>query len=656
MPFAFEDGAYPNAAQIKTDKGIELIRGNGNVTLTDCDLEAKQIRVRVVGPPVNKQEEYCFASHAATGLLTLNQSRVFWIDAADQPLSVDLTTEDGVTKTVTIPKGGYAPVGEGVAGGARASLTAIRVTGPSGPAPEPSGDTTLAFTGKLTVGDSKRMCTSTLVDPSWVLTAKSCFADNPAESNTVTAGAPKEKTTVTVGRTDLSTSGGHTTDIVQLVPHPDRDLVMARLAQPAAGVTPVSLSSTAPQADEELTIAGFGRTATEWAPSKVHTATFAVGAPEATGFGLTAKTPAEATVCKGDAGAPALRTENGKPALVAVGSTSWSNGCLGTATGADQGAWDTRTDDIRTWIQETRALVAGWKTEAVVQGGTKLYQGIRLADGTWTDFADVEAKAGSIGGVRASTVAGISGDTHVVALGGDGKLHHALRGADGTWTRFGDVNAAASPLANISQVSAVSIGHDLHVIAVAGGKPYHALRRQDGTWTDFGDITATAAGAIGTVTSVATASAGGLLQVAAVTGGKAYHTIRSTNGTWSKWGDVAAAASATGPITSIAMAGVGSDAHIVIATDSGTRQYHAIRKGDATWTDFGNLATYLGTTTAKSVGAASVNGELQIVVTTQDGRLLHTLRRANGTWATTVPVGLKGLSGTLGGIAIAGTN
>ncbi|WP_308378377.1 trypsin-like serine protease [Streptomyces sp. ISL-87] len=187
------------------------------------------------------------------------------------------------------------------------------------------------------------------MDPYWVLAAKSCFADKPSESIDIPAGAPKDKTTVTVGRTDPSTSGGHTSDISELVPHPDRDLVMARLAQPATTITPVALSSQAPVTGEQLTIAGYGRTSTGWGPVKLHTAAVTVGTIAATGFDIAAKSPSDTTACKGDAGAPALRTENGKPALVALGSRSWQDHCL-DANAAKAGAYDTRTDDIRGWI------------------------------------------------------------------------------------------------------------------------------------------------------------------------------------------------------------------------------------------------------------------------------------------------------------------
>ncbi|MFD5414440.1 trypsin-like serine protease, partial [Streptomyces nojiriensis] len=234
-----------------------------------------------------------------------------------------------------------------------AVLLELRVTGTSAAAPQApaGGDHPLAFTGKLNIGDSKRFCTATLVDPRWVLTAKSCFADKPTENNTVAAGAPKEKTTVTVGRTDLATSGGHTTEIVELVPREDRDLVMARLDKPAFSVPPAAVSATAPAAGQELTVAGFGRTATEWAPSKIHTAGFTVGTVAATGIDLAAKTPADATVCKGDAGAPTLRTENGKTAVVAIGSRSWQGGCLDSSE-TKTGAYGTRVDDLGKWIAD----------------------------------------------------------------------------------------------------------------------------------------------------------------------------------------------------------------------------------------------------------------------------------------------------------------
>ncbi|MFF3090529.1 hypothetical protein ACFVRB_36630 [Streptomyces nojiriensis] len=129
MPFAVEDFTYPNSTQILADKGIKLIRGDGNITLADCDNNAQQIRVYAKEEPgQNRKPVYCFAARASTGRLSLELARVFAIDAADHPLNADLTA-DGVTKTVAIAKDGYASVGEGVSSGPRSVLVEIRVTG-----------------------------------------------------------------------------------------------------------------------------------------------------------------------------------------------------------------------------------------------------------------------------------------------------------------------------------------------------------------------------------------------------------------------------------------------------------------------------------------------------------------------------------------------
>ncbi|MEY2226996.1 hypothetical protein [Streptomyces sp. BF23-30] len=111
--------------------------------------------------------------------------------------------------------------------------------------------------------------------------------------------------------------------------------------------------------------------------------------------------------------------------------------------------------------------------------------------------------------------------------------------------------------------------------------------------------------------------------------GQVFHTIRTPAGNWSLWGNVAQAANPTGPITSVTMAGTGSDAHIVIAADNGTHQYHAIRKSNGSWDTFVDLKDALGTVTAKSLGATTVDGKLQLAATTADNKALHTIRLPN---------------------------
>uniref|UniRef100_A0AAU3I9R8 Trypsin-like serine protease n=1 Tax=Streptomyces sp. NBC_01393 TaxID=2903851 RepID=A0AAU3I9R8_9ACTN len=210
----------------------------------------------------------------------------------------------------------------------------------------------LNYVTKINVGE-QAACTGTLVDPQWVLTAATCFAADGKPP----AGKPAVTTTVTVGRTDLTQTGGSVQQAIWLIPHADRDLVLVRLAtritDPA--IKPVPLATTPAATGEKLTKAGFGRTKTEWVPDKLHTGTFTVASTTNTTVDLDGSDTA--TVCKGDAGGPALRTVNGTTELVAINSRSWQGGCLGNdPTETRTGAIDTRVDDLRGWVASTVAV------------------------------------------------------------------------------------------------------------------------------------------------------------------------------------------------------------------------------------------------------------------------------------------------------------
>ncbi|MER6401194.1 trypsin-like serine protease [Kitasatospora sp. NPDC001603] len=218
---------------------------------------------------------------------------------------------------------------------------------------DPAADGTYAFTAKIAIGDTFRACTGALVDRNWIITAASCFADDPAQPQNLAAGAPKWRTTATVGRTDLTTGAGQQADIVELVPRQDRDLVMARLATPVDGIPTLPLATTAPTSGQSMRMPAYGRTKTEWVPNKLHTGTFTLDAARPTAIDTTGTNGA--AVCKGDTGAPLLRETNGRAELVAVASRSWQGGCLGTpATETRTGASSTRTDDLSTWVNKTR--------------------------------------------------------------------------------------------------------------------------------------------------------------------------------------------------------------------------------------------------------------------------------------------------------------
>ncbi|MFH8236223.1 FG-GAP-like repeat-containing protein [Streptomyces sp. G6] len=206
-----------------------------------------------------------------------------------------------------------------VVGGVLASTSVQAATGPA------VTDGGFEFAARLQIGDDQRGCSAVLIAPQWLATAASCFADDLGAGQ-VSAGKPQWKTTAVLGP---APGTNKPVDVVELVPRTDRDMVLARLASPATGITPVPFATTAPVAGEELTVVGYGRTKDEWAPLARHTAAFTVQSVTGTTLALDGKTDDDA-ICAGDAGGPLVRQKDGKFELVALASQSWQGGCFGS--------------------------------------------------------------------------------------------------------------------------------------------------------------------------------------------------------------------------------------------------------------------------------------------------------------------------------------
>ncbi|MFD3826000.1 trypsin-like serine protease [Streptomyces sp. NPDC058625] len=247
-----------------------------------------------------------------------------------------------------------------------AGALAVAGTLVAGPAQATVGDSAddgeKPYVARIEMGDKDRACSGALIEERWIVTAASCFADDPAQYTSVAAGAPPVPAEVTIGRTDMTTTGGEVRDIVELVPRADRDLVLARLSSPVRTITPVPLGAVAPAGGEPLSVAGYGRTEDEWAPTRLHVGTFGVTGTRDTELDIEGLDGA--AVCKGDAGGPAIRSGSEGDELVAVSSRSWQGGCFGSEE-TRLGAVETRLDDITDWIG---ARVARWTLKAQANG------------------------------------------------------------------------------------------------------------------------------------------------------------------------------------------------------------------------------------------------------------------------------------------------
>ncbi|MEU1425171.1 trypsin-like serine protease [Kitasatospora sp. NPDC005751] len=393
---------------------------------------------------------------------------------------------------------------------------------------DPAVEGSYAFTAKLAIGDTFRACTGALVDRNWIITAASCFADDPAQPQNLAAGAPKWRTTATVGRTDLTTGAGQQADIVELVPRQDRDLVMARLATPVDGIPTLPLATTAPTTGQSLRMPAYGRTKTEWVPTKLHTGTFTLDAARPTAIDTTGVNGS--ALCKGDTGAPLLRETNGKAELVAVASRSWQGGCLGE-TETRTGASSTRTDDLSAWVAELRLRTAD------VQAGTHV-QVIGANDTLWDTVVGPRA-GGSWSPVTSGELAAVDtvaiGDTlHVFVVGSNGHVYTRDGKVGGTWTPWGEVPGGA---AGVSGITATARGTmvGLQIIGSDGSLYSTGVDYAAGYWRPSWERVDT--NNLKAVTSATTAN--GAIHVFAVNeDGRVYTRDNNLDGGWTAWGEI----------------------------------------------------------------------------------------------------------------------
>ncbi|MFJ4670190.1 polymorphic toxin-type HINT domain-containing protein [Kitasatospora purpeofusca] len=321
----------------------------------------------------------------------------------------------------------------------------------------------------------------------------------------------------------------------------------------------------------------------------------------------------------------------------------YSYDAAGNRTALTQHGSNAPTQLDPTRVTQVASAADGDRTWAVALSNGSLWLGSQTADGTWSQFTDLAAEAGSLSAISSVAIAVSDGRPQIMAVAG-GKIWHTVRGDNG-WQKWGDVYSAVGSLSQPSQIALAATSSGLEVLALAGGRLWHTVRRPDGNWQaqGWGDVYG-AVGALSSPTQLAAAATASGLEIVVSASDRLWHTVRRPDGNWQAqgWGDVYGATGALSEAQTgqgqLALANT-NDGLQVVALAQG-KPHHVIRNGAGDWSSWGDVTGVAGRLDpVGSLSAAGLGNDLK-VLTAGSGKVNLTVRSgATKYWSfwSTVP-------------------
>ncbi|TWP54008.1 hypothetical protein FKR81_00065 [Lentzea tibetensis] len=253
-----------------------------------------------------------------------------------------------------------------------------------------------------------------------------------------------------------------------------------------------------------------------------------------------------------------------------------------------------------------------------------------------------------------------NGGAQVLVSTTSGGLFHNVRFGTGAWQGFDDVKRRTKAVLTPVDVASAMVGGEQHaLVAGADTELWHAIRRSDGSWTPFGNVE-DFAGEVGYISRVTAADVQGALHVVAVVGGEhVLHTVRSPNGAWTPLHNLEVFAGQVSGVVDVAAAGFANGEFQLSISLTDGRLLHTLRRIDGSWTAWGDVeaATHTNPGAPRSLAATSIDGTMHLVADYGPNDIRHTVRYTHGGWEPLRNINQEnqGNTGVLADVAASGS-